>query len=91
VSAQGVETGEAAYFTNFDREPFRIEHVLASGSLPPRFPWTMVNDRAYRAGGLTDNTPLKPVIANLHKHGPESMPVFTIDVFSSSAPLPTNM
>jgi NTE family protein len=59
VSAQGVETGETAYFTNFDREPFRIEHVLASGSLPPRFPWTMVNDRAYRAGGLIDNTPLK--------------------------------
>ena len=91
VSASGVETGETAYFTNFDREPFRIEHVLASGSLPPGFPWTIVNDRAYWDGGLTDNTPLKPVIDNLHGDEPESMPIFTIDVFSSSAPLPTNM
>jgi predicted acylesterase/phospholipase RssA len=91
VSASGVETGETAYFTNFDREPFRIEHVLASGSLPPGFPWTIVNNRAYWDGGLTDNTPLKPVIANLHEHEAESLPIFTIDVFSSVAPLPTNM
>jgi NTE family protein len=58
VSASGVETGETAYFTNFDRAPFSIEHVLASGSLPPGFSWTIVNDRAYWDGGLTDNTPL---------------------------------
>ena len=91
VSASGVETGETAYFTNFDRAPFKIEHVLASGSLPPGFSWTIVNDRAYWDGGLTDNTPLKPVIDNLHGDEPESMPIITIDVFSSSAPLPTNM
>jgi NTE family protein len=92
VSASGVESGETAYFTNFDPHmPFEVEHVLASGSLPPAFPWTIINDRAYWDGGLTDNTPLKPVIAQLHGHEPESMPIFTIDVFSSSAPLPTNM
>jgi predicted acylesterase/phospholipase RssA len=91
VSASGVETGETAYFSNFDAEPFRVEHVLASGSLPPGFPWTMIDGRAYWDGGLTDNTPLKPVIDNLHGDEPESMPIFIINVFSSSAPLPTNL
>jgi predicted acylesterase/phospholipase RssA len=91
VSASGVETGETAYFTNFGPEPFGIEHVLASGSLPPGFPWTIVDGRAYWDGGLTDNTPLKPVIDALRGDEPESMPIFTIDVFSNSAPLPTNM
>jgi NTE family protein len=91
VSASGVETGETAYFSNFDSEPFGIEHVLASGSLPPGFPWTIVNGQAYWDGGLTDNTPLKPVIDNLHGNEPESMPIFIINVFSSAASLPTNL
>lgn len=91
VSASGVETGETAYFSNFDSEPFRVEHVLASGSLPPGFSWTTIDGRAYWDGGLTDNTPLKPVIDNLHGDEPESVPIFIVNVFSSSAPLPTNM
>ncbi len=92
VSASGVETGETRYFSNTDsNKPLQIEHVLASGSFPPGFPWTMVDHRAYWDGGLTDNTPLKPVIDHLLPGEPESMPIFMIDVFSSSAPLPTNM
>ena len=92
LSASGVETGETAYFSNKDpNHPLGIEHVLASGSFPPGFPWTMVDHRAYWDGGLTDNTPLKPVIKNLVDDEPESVPIFMIDVFSSSAPLPTNI
>jgi NTE family protein len=92
VSASGVETGETRYFSNLDpNKPLQIEHVMASGSFPPGFPWTMVDHRAYWDGGLTDNTPLKPVIDNLLPGEPETMPIFMIDVFSSSAPLPTNM
>lgn len=91
VSATGVETGEMAYFSNFHPQPFTIEHVLASGSLPPGFPWTIVSGRAYWDGGLTDNTPVKPVIDNLRGDEPESLPIFMVNVFSSSAPLPTNL
>jgi predicted acylesterase/phospholipase RssA len=94
VSASGVETGETAYFSNLDPHmPFGIEHVLASGSLPIAFPWTMVNHRAYWDGGLTDNTPLKPVIDNLdlEAHEPETVPIFMINVWTSSAPPPTNV
>ena len=38
----------------------------AGGSCPGGFPWTLIRDRAFWDGGLTDNTPLKPVIDNLH-------------------------
>jgi NTE family protein len=92
VSASGVENGERAYFSNLNpSEPFGAEHVLASGSLPPGFPWTLIKNQAYWDGGLTDNTPLKPVIENLKGNEPETMPIFTIDVHSSSAPRPANL
>jgi NTE family protein len=92
VSASGVEDGGTAYFGNLDPAvPLGPEHVLASGSFPGGFPWTQVGDRAYWDGGLTDNTPLKPVIDNLQGNEPETMPIIMIDVFSSSAPQPANL
>jgi NTE family protein len=91
VSASAVETGETSYFTNFGTESFGVDHVLASGSIPPGFGWTTIDGKAYWDGGLTDNTPLKPVIAALRGDEPETMPIFTVDVFSSEAPLPANM
>jgi predicted acylesterase/phospholipase RssA len=92
VSASGVEDAETAYFSNLDPDqPFQPEHVLASGSIPPGFPWTTVRHRAYWDGGLTDNTPLKPVIENLRGDEPETMPIFMIDVHSTAAPQPANM
>jgi len=92
VSASGVENGATEYFSNLDpRMPFGPEHVLASGSLPPGFPWTLIRHRAYWDGGLTDNTPLKPVIEHLKGDEPDTMPIFMIDVFSASAPQPANM
>ena len=33
-------------------------HVLASGSLPPGFPWTEIDGMPYWDGGIVDNTPL---------------------------------
>ena len=101
VSASGVENGEVAYFSNLPPKKlppgpeypavhFGPEHVQASGSFPLGFPWTMVRNRAYWDGGLIDNTPLKPVIDNLRGDEPETMPIFMIDVNTSSAPLPVN-
>ena len=34
------------------------QHVLASGSLPPQFPWTTIDGRRYWDGGIVDNSPL---------------------------------
>ena len=99
VSASGVENGEVTYFSNLDppagdrtyaHVDFGPEHVQASGSFPVGFPWTMVRNRAYWDGGLTDNSPLKPVIDYMSEDEAATMPIFMIDVNTASAPLPAN-
>ena len=102
VSASGVEDGTVAYFTNIpaDKLPpepeyqpvqFGVEHVLASGSFPGGFPWTTIQNRAYWDGGLTDNTPLKPILDNLTEDEAASMPIYMIDVNVAAAPRPGNL
>ncbi len=71
VTAVDVEKGELKRFSNRPvgkTTPTTIgpRHVLASGSLPPQFPWTDIEEgkelRAYWDGGLVDNTPLGDAI-----------------------------
>jgi NTE family protein len=38
--------------------PFTADHIKASGSLAPQFPWTMIGTQLYWDGGIVDNTPL---------------------------------
>lgn len=38
--------------------PFAPEHVVASGSLAPQFPWTESGGQHYWDGGIVDNTPI---------------------------------
>jgi len=67
VTAVDVESGELQSFANQPvgkTSPVKITpaHVLASGSLPPQFPWTDINgetkDLHCWDGGIVDNTPL---------------------------------
>ena len=92
VSASGVENAETRYFTNTDPSiVFGPEHVLASGSLPPGFPATQADGGSWWDGGLTDNTPIKPVIDALTGDEPENLPIYVIDVNDADAPVPTSM
>ena len=91
VSATDIENGQTAYFGNTDGQRLTPEQVLASGSFPGGFPWTEIGNRAYWDGGLTDNTPLKPVIEHLKRDEPGSMPVYAIDVNTAAAPRPGNL
>jgi len=72
VSAVDVERGTLKRFRNASGRqqrvqrpeeddvvvPFKAEHVMASGSLAPQFPWTEIKQRLYWDGGIVDNTPL---------------------------------
>jgi len=60
VGAANVCTGEMRYFDSRDAE-FRIEHVLASGALPPAFPAVRVDGELYWDGGILSNTPLEAI------------------------------
>lgn len=61
VGAVNVATGEMRYFDSRD-EPVAIEHVMASGALPPAFPAVRVDGQAYWDGGIYSNTPIEAVL-----------------------------
>ncbi|AOJ07919.1 FAD-dependent oxidoreductase [Burkholderia mayonis] len=87
ISAVDVETGEPRIFDSYvDR--LSPAHLLASGSLPPGMPWTVVDGRPYWDGGVISNSPLDLVIERCGQIGGR---VFIIDLFSGTKTLPTNL
>jgi predicted acylesterase/phospholipase RssA len=67
VTAVNVKRGELKRFGNrsvgqIEKVELTPEHILASGSLPPQFPWTEIGGGpepdCYWDGGVIDNTPL---------------------------------
>ncbi|HMM72564.1 MAG TPA: patatin-like phospholipase family protein, partial [Rhodocyclaceae bacterium] len=57
ASAVDVQTSELVVFDSYvdDLTP---AHIIASGSLPPGFPWTTIDGRHYWDGGIVSNSPL---------------------------------
>jgi NTE family protein len=64
VSATDVAAGEIEYFFSQDHG-LSLDHIVASGSLPPSFPMTLIGEKYYWDGGLFDNTPLGAVLDRL--------------------------
>ncbi len=87
VGAVNVTSAELEVFDSYvtDLTP---DHVLASGSLPPGFPWTMIDGNAYWDGGIISSSPLDIVV---DRCGPDGKRVFIVDLFAGQRPLPTNM
>jgi NTE family protein len=87
VSAVNVETAQLEIFDSYvdDLTP---DHILASGSLPPGFPWTTINGRHYWDGGIVSNSPLEDV---LERCGAAGKRVFIVDLFPSRKELPANI
>jgi NTE family protein len=68
------------------------EHIMASGSLPPGFPATVIDGEPYWDGGLFDNTPLAALLDLLHDDEIESLPIFVINLFPSEGrEIPSNL
>jgi NTE family protein len=61
VGAVNANTGEMRYFDNRD-EILTIDHILASGALPPAFPAVRINGEPYWDGGIYSNTPIEAVL-----------------------------
>ena len=61
VGAVNVNNGEMRYFDSRE-EPICLEHVLASGALPPAFPAVRVDGEPYWDGGIYSNTPIEAVL-----------------------------
>lgn len=87
ISAVEVDRGEQVFFDSHI-DTFTPEHILASCSLPPIFPWTTINGRHYWDGGIVSNSPLEHV---LNACGTDNKQIFLVDLFPGERPLPTNL
>jgi NTE family protein len=96
VTAVDVNTGELTWFANqpvgeIARTAIEPKHVLASGSLPPQFPWTPIGEGTdihyYWDGGLIDNTPLGAAIDAFTKDGVTRI-LAVMNLFPQLASLP---
>jgi NTE family protein len=90
VSATDVEAGEIAYFYSQDKG-LSLDHIVASGSLPPSFPMTLIGDKFYWDGGLFDNTPLGAVLDRLEGAAGADRAIYVVNLFPNKAPVPRNM
>ena len=61
VGAVNVTSGEMRYFDSRS-EPLGVDHVMASGALPPAFPAVRIDDELYWDGGIYSNTPIEAVL-----------------------------
>lgn len=87
VGAAEVETGNFRYFDSRDTT-IRVEHILASGALPPAFPAVEIDGRHYWDGGLVSNTPLEHVLGQWPR---EDTLALQVDLWSARGPLPKTM
>ena len=87
VMAVNVETSE---FETFDSYTDNItpDHILASGSLPPGFPWTTINNKHYWDGGIITNTPID---STLEICGATNKKIYIVELYSRNRSLPQNM
>ena len=88
VTATDVAAGQIEVFYSRDGR-FSLEHVLASGSLPPSFPMTRIEGVAYWDGGLFDNTPLGAVLDKMD--GASALTAYVVNLFPNVAPIPRTM
>jgi NADPH-dependent 2,4-dienoyl-CoA reductase/sulfur reductase-like enzyme/predicted acylesterase/phospholipase RssA len=87
VSAVNVETAELETFDSY-RDKITPDHILASGSLPPAFPWMTIAGKHYWDGGIVSNTPLDQVMEICGSAGKK---VYIVNLYPSKKPLPRNM
>jgi NTE family protein len=106
VTATNLHTGGPTTFSNYLPHDQRIEsdnhcarkarlgpeHIMASGSLPPGFPATEIDDDQYWDGGLFNNTPIDALLNMLEPDEIDSLPIFVVDLFPSAGlPTPDNL
>lgn len=88
VGAVNIRSGNFVYFDTADRT-VRVEHIMASGALPPGLPPVLIDGEAYWDGGLVSNTPLQFVLD--YGGSRRDMCVFQVDLFSARGSMPQNL
>jgi NTE family protein len=87
VGAVNVNNGEMRYFDSRD-ESICLEHVMASGALPPAFPAVRVDGEPYWDGGIYSNTPIEAVLDD--KPRKDSV-IFAVQMWNPEGPEPATL
>jgi NTE family protein len=105
VTATNVQTGDQVSFSNYAANPDALHyvtprisrvriapaHIIASGSLPPGFPMTVIDGVPYWDGGLFDNTPIESLLDLLEENELENLPIFVVNLFATHSKPPKNL
>lgn len=87
VGAVNATTGEMRYFDSRE-QPLRLEHILASGALPPAFAAVRIDGEPYWDGGIYSNTPIEAV---LDDHPRRDSLIFTVNLWNPDGPEPESI
>ena len=87
VGAVNVRTSAMRYFDSRNDE-LGLEHVLASGALPPAFPAIRIEGEAYWDGGIYSNTPVEAV---LDDHPRRDSVIFAVNVWQPTGAEPESI
>jgi NTE family protein len=87
VGAVNACTGRMRYFDN-RHEHLAVEHVMASGALPPAFGAVRIDGEPYWDGGIYSNTPIEAVLDDKPRR--DSL-IFAVNVWHQTAPEPTSI
>jgi predicted acylesterase/phospholipase RssA len=92
LTATDVAAGQITAFYSGEKG-LTLDHVLASGSLPPSFPATTICRRTYWDGGMFDNTPLGAVLDHLDPSDAcrDEREVVVVNLFPNAGHVPMNM
>jgi NTE family protein len=90
ISATNVELGEVEYFDSGE-QGLSLDQIMASGSLPPAFPPTVIGKQSYWDGGLFDNTPLGAVLGRLDSTSDADRIIYVVNLFPNKGPVPDDM
>jgi NTE family protein len=87
VGAVNARTGAMRYFDS-RKERMCVEHVLASGALPPAFPAVRIDGDPYWDGGIYSNTPIEAVLDDKPRR--DSL-IFAVNVWHQTGPEPESI
>jgi NTE family protein len=92
VTATNIVSGEIEEFSNDNpAQPITIDHLIASGSLPPSYPAREIGKHAYWDGGLFDNTPLSALLGHIDATEAATTRAIVINLFPKEGAVPKNM
>lgn len=87
VGATMVRTSQMRYFDS-GSERIGLEHVLASGALPPAFPAVRIDGELYWDGGILSNTPIEVVFRERPRR---NTAVFAVHMWNPNGPEPSSI